>query len=187
MITDRIKWNARHENRIGFHPTDSYLKKQLTKLKADRVLDLACGRGRNAFFLAEQGYKVTGADISDIGLHMLRSEAKQRDLDIKTVNIDLDHPEILLDTAPYDSIICINFKPGNNLLGLVSALLEPEGIFLWCSFNEKQAEVSGFPINMALHPEEYINYFPALQLLEYVRFTDDSGFRDGYLFKKTIA
>ena len=32
------------------------------------AVDLACGEGRNAVWLAEQGWKVTGVDFSPVGL-----------------------------------------------------------------------------------------------------------------------
>ena len=87
----------------------------------------------------------------------------------------------------FDSIICINFKLNEALIQLIPDILTADGTFLWCSFNENQAEVSGFPMAMALHPEEFTERFKPLQLIDYRRFTDDSGFRDGYFFKKTTS
>ncbi len=46
------------------------------------VLDLGCGEGRNALYLAEQGFKVTAIDISVAGIKKLRHLARQRRLSI---------------------------------------------------------------------------------------------------------
>lgn len=184
MIADRIKWNERHGERNGFNPADTYLMKKLDLLKPSRVLDLACGRGRNSFFLAENGFQVTGADISDTGLKILAGEALNRNFKIQTIDTDLDLPEHLLKEEPFDSIICINFKPTVALLKSIPALLSENGTFLWCSFNEKQVELTGFSAVKALHPEEFINFCDDMKMLDYSRFIDESGFRDAYLFVK---
>jgi tellurite methyltransferase len=49
---------------------------------AARVLDLGCGEGRNALFLAECGFKVTAVDISETGIRKLNSLARKRQLEI---------------------------------------------------------------------------------------------------------
>jgi len=184
MIADRIKWNERHGERNGFNPADTYLMKKLDILKPSRVLDLACGRGRNSFFLAENGFQVTGADISDTGLIILAEEALNRSLTIQTIDTDLDHPEQLLKEVPFDSIICINFKPTVALLKSLPEMLSENGTFLWCSFNEKQVELTGFSAVKALHPKEFCNFFGEMKLVDYSRFIDESGFRDAYFFVK---
>lgn len=45
---------------------------------AANVLDLGCGEGRNALYLAEQGFKVTAIDISISGIRKLNHLARQR-------------------------------------------------------------------------------------------------------------
>jgi tellurite methyltransferase len=47
-----------------------------------KVLDLGCGEGRNALFLAGCGFRVTAVDISKAGIHKLNTLAEERRLDI---------------------------------------------------------------------------------------------------------
>jgi len=54
------------------------------------ALDLAMGQGRNALYLASQGWKVTGIDISDEGIRVAREEAGRRKLSVETINADID-------------------------------------------------------------------------------------------------
>lgn len=49
-----------------------------------RVLDLGCGDGRNALFLAENGFDVTAVDTSAAGIEKLRRLAEARGLSIRT-------------------------------------------------------------------------------------------------------
>jgi tellurite methyltransferase len=48
------------------------------------VLDLGCGEGRNALFLAENGFQVTAIDISGRGIQKLNRLAKAKGLSIHT-------------------------------------------------------------------------------------------------------
>jgi tellurite methyltransferase len=54
-----------------------------------KVLDLGCGEGRNALFLAECGFDVTAADISHLGIRKLDALAKQRGLEIRSQVADM--------------------------------------------------------------------------------------------------
>src|SRR5262245_32675815 len=53
------------------------------------VLDLGCGEGRNALFLAERGFDVTAVDISAHGINKLRSLASQSHLPVRTEISDM--------------------------------------------------------------------------------------------------
>lgn len=54
-----------------------------------RVLDIGCGQGRDAIFIAELGHHVTGVDISANGIRDLNTAAKRRGLDISGITSDL--------------------------------------------------------------------------------------------------
>lgn len=57
----------------------------VSKLPRDaRVLDLGCGEGRNAIFLAESGFHITAVDISEAGIAKLRHLAHQKGLSVAT-------------------------------------------------------------------------------------------------------
>jgi 2-polyprenyl-3-methyl-5-hydroxy-6-metoxy-1,4-benzoquinol methylase len=185
METDRTKWNVRHGERMGHHPPDAYMVRFVQQLSAPVALDVACGRGRNSFFLAENGFQVTAIDISDTGLSILSQEAKSRNLAIKTIEADLDLMPESLAGCRFNTIIIINYRPATLLLHKLPGLLYPDGTLLWCSFNEKQSQISAFPPGLALHPEEFTHFFDGLELIDYSRFAEESGERDGYFFKKT--
>ncbi|HEX7902265.1 MAG TPA: hypothetical protein VF487_00200 [Chitinophagaceae bacterium] len=60
------RWNDRYskdEFAYGEHP-NNYLKKQLEKLNAGKILFPAEGEGRNAVFAAKLGWTVSAFDIS---------------------------------------------------------------------------------------------------------------------------
>lgn len=51
-------------------------------LAPGRALDLACGEGRNAVWLAERGWEVTGVDFSDVAIEKARALAAQRGVEV---------------------------------------------------------------------------------------------------------
>ena len=53
------------------------------------MLCLAEGEGRNAMYLAEKGYAVTGVDMSEVGINKMNAEAARRRLEITGVVADL--------------------------------------------------------------------------------------------------
>ena len=54
-----------------------------------KVLDLGCGEGRNALFLAECGFDVTAVDISETGIRKLNALARQRNLAVRSEVADM--------------------------------------------------------------------------------------------------
>jgi SAM-dependent methyltransferase len=55
------------------------------------ALDVACGAGRNALWLARRGFKVVAVDISWEGLQRLQRRARDEKLDIHIVLADLEN------------------------------------------------------------------------------------------------
>ncbi len=182
MESDQLKWDERYLSKPYDQAPDSFLIRHLHEIQGNTILDLAGGHGRNALFLAEKGYKLTVADISSVGLNRLKNKATEKSLSIGTLLIDLDNPHHL--QSQFDTVICINFRPKESLLKHIPSLLNPNGVFLWSSFNDLQAKLSCFPIEKALKPAEFKSFFTTLQLLQYERFEDLTGLRDAYLFTK---
>ena len=54
-----------------------------------RVLDLGCGQGRDALFIARRGHSVVGVDISATGIEQLLQDARQEGLSIEGVVADV--------------------------------------------------------------------------------------------------
>lgn len=61
-------------------------------LKPGRALDIAAGEGRNAVWLASQGWQVTATDFSEVGLGKARALAEHIGVEIETVQADATEP-----------------------------------------------------------------------------------------------
>lgn len=103
-----------------------------------RVLELGCGPGRNAIYLAEQGAQVDAVDLSEVALTWGRERAKVKDLIINFIckNIfDLDFEEGIYDMV-YDSGCFHHIPPHRRLsyLELLYKALKPGGFFALTCF-----------------------------------------------------
>ncbi|HUP34163.1 MAG TPA: class I SAM-dependent methyltransferase [Candidatus Limnocylindria bacterium] len=88
----RERWNRRWagEERVHAGTAPSrFLVAEVAALRPGAALDLACGAGRNAVWLAEQGWRVTAADFSGVALRMARSLAARRRTAVDWIEADL--------------------------------------------------------------------------------------------------
>ncbi len=75
-------------------------------LKCLKVLDLGCGNGRNAIPLAQMGCLVTGVDVSQVALDLLREKAQKEGVFIETVKGDITR--LPFQSEIFDLALCYN-------------------------------------------------------------------------------
>jgi 2-polyprenyl-3-methyl-5-hydroxy-6-metoxy-1,4-benzoquinol methylase len=87
----REDWNARYAQKelLWTAEPNRLFAAEASELAPGKALDLACGEGRNAVWLAEQGWHVTGVDFSDVALEKARQLATSRDVDVNWVLADV--------------------------------------------------------------------------------------------------
>ena len=129
---DRKRWNERYKaGAYGqrAHPSAllaTMVEQWLPVRGGARALDLACGAGRNALYLAEQGYQVDAVDISSAALAQGARRAEAAGLDVSWHEQDLDRPQ--LDSG-YALIIIVRYAD-LDLVNRLPDLLEPGGKLL---------------------------------------------------------
>jgi len=109
-----------------------FLVSEVADLTPGRALDLGCGEGRNAIWLAELGWRVTGVDFSEIGLDKARRMAADRGVEVTWVRADLlDYQP---DHGAFDLVILMYIHlPAAQLADVMktaSAALAPGGTLL---------------------------------------------------------
>lgn len=72
-------WNERYSTRgmVWGKGPNQFVAEFAADLEPCRVLDLGCGQGRNAVWLAGRGHKVTGVDLSEVGIADARAWAAE--------------------------------------------------------------------------------------------------------------
>jgi SAM-dependent methyltransferase len=88
---DRSDWDRRYRAKEllwSAEPCRSFVG-EVEGLVPGRALDLACGEGRNAVWLAERGWRVTAVDFSPVALAKARRLAAARGAAVEWVEADL--------------------------------------------------------------------------------------------------
>lgn len=96
-------------------------------LPPGQALDLACGAGRNALYLASLGWEVTAVDASPVAIRALRELAKGTKVDARLV--DLESPAFAIEPHGYD-LICDFYYLQRNLFPAIREGLKIGGAFV---------------------------------------------------------
>lgn len=127
-----------------------------------RVLDVACGHGRHARWLAQRGCRVTAVDIDAACGASLAGEPA-----IDFVQADLEGAPWPFGGQAFDAVIVVHYlhRP---LLPLLAAALAPGGLLLYETFAAGN-ERFGRPRNrdFLLRPRELLQAFGALRVLAF--------------------
>ena len=113
-------------------------------LPPGRAIDLGCGSGANAIFLAEHGFDVTGVDFSGVALAKARTAAAARPaVAVRFVQADLTAPVLAGLQPPFD--LLVDYSTLDDLRGRrrqamaanIISLARPGAAFLlWCFYDE---------------------------------------------------
>ncbi|MYH28929.1 MAG: methyltransferase domain-containing protein [Acidobacteria bacterium] len=129
------KWNARYADREpGALPEPSPpLPGAVAGVPPGRALDLACGAGRHAVWLASRGWRVAAVDGSDAAVALLLANAERADCRERiaphVADLEADPPEFTIEPAAYDLIVDCYFlhRP---LFAAVRGGVRPGGLFV---------------------------------------------------------
>jgi SAM-dependent methyltransferase len=131
---DSASWDRRYEGRelIWTAEPNRFLVAETETLAPGRAIDLACGEGRNAIWLAERGWQAVGTDFSEVGLQKARELANERGVNVEWVAADLlDHRP---DPRAFDLVLVFYLQvPAAERQPILQAAAEavaPGGTFL---------------------------------------------------------
>lgn len=141
-------WDQRYQEEgfaYGTEPND-FLKSEYSRIpKGGKVLCLAEGEGRNAVFLAQQGYAVTAVDQSAVGLEKAQEFAAKNGVEITTVVADLADYDVAAEA--WDGIVSIaahvSAQLREDLHKQVVKALNKGGVFILEAYTERQIETAG--------------------------------------------
>lgn len=102
---DAHEWDTRYAATETMWSTEpnSFLVAKVEGLRPGRALDIGCGEGRNALWLAEHGWDVTAVDFSQVAIDRGRGWARQRGLTVGFEVVDV--VDYSPQPAAYDLVI----------------------------------------------------------------------------------
>jgi tellurite methyltransferase len=101
----------------------------ISDLSPGRALDVACGVGRHAIWLAERGWQVDAVDYSPSAIDILRRRSIQKGVHIDACVADLEGQEFDIKAAAYDLVVVCNYLQ-RDLFGPIKAGTQIGGIVL---------------------------------------------------------
>jgi tellurite methyltransferase len=182
--TDQKKWDkrfGRKEFTLGKEP-NPFLKKYIHLLPKGKALDIASGEGRNAVFMAQNGFEVDAVDISEKGLKKAQKLATEEGVKIKTFLVDLDQYQI--EKGRYDLIANFYFLR-RRLIPKIKKGLKKGGKVIFETYLLEHRKIgTGGPkqAKYFLKPNELLRLFKGFRILFY----REGIFREGGR-KKAVA
>lgn len=119
-----------------------------------RALDVACGRGRHAFWLAAAGFTIDAIDRDEESIAFVNSEARRLGVPVTGDVRDIEAPSASFGHDTYDVVVVVHYLHRPLFPALVSAL-RPDGLLFYETFTVDQAR-RGKPSNpdyLLLHGE----------------------------------
>ncbi len=144
---------------------NAFLAEAVKGRKPGKALDIGMGQGRNSIFLAQQGWEVTGIDISDEGIRIAKETAAKQGLRLNTVQQSIF--EFDFGREQWDLIAGIFMQSViPRLADRLPAALKPGGIVVVEGYHEDRAKVAdsargGFKNNLLLR------LFDSLRIVHY--------------------
>ena len=160
----QAKWDNRYRANADL-PAPALVLAQNAHLlpRQGRALDLACGLGANALFLAGFGLSVEAWDLSPVAIQRLSAQIGSTALTVQVRDVVTQPPE----PDSFDVIVVSHFLE-RSLAPALSAALHPGGLIFYQTFTREAASDSG-PSNpdYRLAANELLKLFPDLLLRIY--------------------
>jgi 2-polyprenyl-3-methyl-5-hydroxy-6-metoxy-1,4-benzoquinol methylase len=144
-----------HEKVIEFH------QKYLEGKGELKVLDLGCGRGRNAIYLAQNGLDVYGCDISENGIKALHEIAAKTGIKIETDVSDIT--SLPYDREFFDVVISVNVLNHGKAADIevyfkeATRVLKPEGMLFIIGLGSSFINYVRKDDTQEIEPNTYVN------------------------------
>lgn len=150
------------------------------------VLDMGMGEGRNAVFLAQKGYKVTGVDISSVAVKKAYLLSQEFGVKIKGVVASLRDYKI----APhsFDAIVCFYYVD-RSLVEKIKTWLKPGGVLIYEAHTTREKEKVTrnrelMEEDTFLREQELLRLFPGMRVLKYEEPLHEKEFRSSIILRK---
>jgi SAM-dependent methyltransferase len=125
---ERYRSRGRPEEDFASEPV-ALVARTARTLLVGRALDLTCGTGRNALWLAQQGWKVTAVDGASGAIEALQSRTGAQGLTIDSKVADLEKWEYRIEREAWD-LICICYYLQRDLFEVAKRGLAPGGVVI---------------------------------------------------------
>ena len=176
--TDDVEWYLEFyckpedyfPKKYNTNPVHSEVLEAMQTVQPCKALDLGCGQGRNALFLAQHGFDVTAVDQNELSLEILQSIVEQEDLEMSVGLYDIHSASI---GQTYDfivSTVVLMFLQADRIPTIIKNMQEQTSIggynLIVCAMDTEDYPCSvNFPFTFK--EGELANYYKDWELVKY--------------------
>lgn len=126
---DIAGWDQRYRsgNAGGEDSPTILIVEVAARLAPGVAIDLACGTGRNALYLADRGWAVSAVDGSERAIELVRQRSAARGLTVDARVADLTAPEFILPPNTFD-LVLIAYYLYRDLFAKAKTAVRPGGV-----------------------------------------------------------
>jgi SAM-dependent methyltransferase len=166
----KVLWNKVYGGRdpIFVQTPNALLAGAIQDRKPGKALDFGMGQGRNAVFLAMQGWDVTGFDPSDEGVRMAQASAARAGVKIRAL-VSTDE-QFDFGAARWDLIVMTYVRsPAARDAERIRRALAPGGIFVYENGSDRHNELLKLFITFRILRSDDADAFPDWNPAEKIR------------------
>jgi tellurite methyltransferase len=165
--SDRNRWNAKFlAGEAQLTEPDPLLAEACNGLIPGDALDLGGGAGRHALWLAQRGWRVVLADLSDEGVALAAKKARDAGvaLTLRRESAAESVAWARQPGSPRFSLVCVFLFLVREEFPALTSLLAPGGLLVYKTYTADHPRFQqGHSLRYALHPGELARAFPALE------------------------
>ncbi|WP_329080335.1 FAD-dependent oxidoreductase [Streptosporangium sp. NBC_01469] len=135
-VSDEEFWDRRYggSDRIWSGNPNTILVREITGVEPGTALDLGCGEGADAIWLARRGWRVTATDISGVALDRAARHAAAADvadrIDWQRHDLGASFPDGVFDLVSAHFLHSLGDMPREKILRTAASAVAPGGVLL---------------------------------------------------------
>jgi tellurite methyltransferase len=173
-------WDERYQADtylFGKEPV-GFLKHYVSALKKGKAIDVGMGEGRNAVFLAQQGFEVDAIDCSARGVEKTKALAAEKGVTVEAKVQNLDF--FLMPLMRYQTIVMTYFRPQARFFSEIRRGLVAGGTFLLEAYTVEHLRSQPQPnplidFEECYKPNELLGYLKDFNILYYKELPEGSS------------
>jgi len=143
-MSKRELWNERYASKdlVWSAGPNKLFSEEVKSLRPGKSIDIACGEGRNALWLAELGWDSTGIDFSDTAIEKGKQIANKRGINVHWIADDAATYVLPKNEFDLVAVLYLHTEPAEMERWLHNALeaVRPGGTFIYVGHDPSNIE-----------------------------------------------
>ena len=203
-LTDDVEWFLEFycepkdyfPKKYNSNPVHSEVLEAMESLSPGKALDLGCGQGRNALFLAQHGFEVTAVDQNELALEILQSIVEQEDLEMTVGLYDINSANLKQSYDLIVSTVVLMFLQADRISAIIRNMQDqtnPGGYNLIVCAMDTEDYPCQVPFSFTFKEGELADYYKDWELVKYnenpghLHRRDENGNRIALRFATMLA